>query len=290
MADEEPAGPFDRWLALLTTFIAPATLLSTVLFYFGYVSARTQYDYFGIDVDTIGLSTQDYVMRSPQPLLVPLLVLALLGLVAMASHARLNRGLPHDLDGVRRWSARVHWFKLGGVTSLAIATVVLLGYPYLGGWAGYPLATPALFILAAAVTGYSAWLTARLGGDRQPRQLVLLLVAVLIANVFWATATVAQWSGRALAHAQARRLDELPSVILDTKERLFLRDGQVMETALPAAAGQTFHFRYRGLRLLIEGKDRMFLVPEHWSASDSTLMVPIDDAMRVQFQFVNERP
>ena len=50
------------------------TLVSALLFYFGYVSARSQYEYFGIDVDTIGLSTQDYVMRSPQPLLVPLLV------------------------------------------------------------------------------------------------------------------------------------------------------------------------------------------------------------------------
>jgi hypothetical protein len=40
-------------------------------FYFGYVSARAQYAYFGVDVDVLGLGTRDYVMRSPQGLLVP---------------------------------------------------------------------------------------------------------------------------------------------------------------------------------------------------------------------------
>lgn len=50
--------------SVATTVIAPATMLSASLFYFGYVSSRAQHEYFGLDVDTIGLSTQDYVMRS----------------------------------------------------------------------------------------------------------------------------------------------------------------------------------------------------------------------------------
>ncbi len=64
----------------------------------------------------------------------------------------------------------------------------------------------------------------------------------------------------------------------------------ITETLLPASEGQTFHYRYRGLRLLIDGQDRMFLVPEHWSASDSTLIVPLDGSVRVQFQFENQPP
>jgi hypothetical protein len=40
------------------------------------------------------------------------------------------------------------------------------------------------------------------------------------------------------------------------------RDPGVEETALvPATPGQTYDFRYRHLRLLIEGKDRMFPRP-----------------------------
>ena len=86
------------------------------------------------------------------------------------------------------------------------------------------------------------------------------------------------------------RSDDLPSVILDTKERLFLHDAGIEETVLPPSGGQTFHYRYRGLRLLIEGQDRMFLVPDRWSASDTTLIVPLDGSVRVQFQFQNQPP
>jgi hypothetical protein len=76
-------------------------------------------------------------------------------------------------------------------------------------------------------------------------------------------------------------------VILDTREELWLHDPFVEETALAASPGQTYRFRYRELRLLIEGHDRLFLVPDRWSPSDSTLVVPFDSSMRVQFQFEN---
>src|SRR6266480_4436990 len=66
--------------------VAPITVISALLFYFGYVSSRAQYAYFGVDVDTIGLSTQDYVMRSPQPLLVPLLTLVMIAVALVALH------------------------------------------------------------------------------------------------------------------------------------------------------------------------------------------------------------
>ena len=118
---------------------------------------------------------------------------------------------------------------------------------------------------------------------------VFILVAVA-ASIFWATATVAQWSGLELAQYRALHLDELPSVILDTGERLFLTSPGINEIALPPSAGQTFHYRYRHLRLLTQGDDRMFLVPDRWSLSDSTLMVRLDNSVRVQFQFTNQAP
>ena len=122
------------------------------------------------------------------------------------------------------------------------------------------------------------------------RAATVLIYILIAASVFWATATIAQWSGRGLAQNQARNFDELPRVILDTKERLHLRDPVVQETALEAGPGQTFRYRYRRLRLLIVGRDRIFLVPEVWSASNSTLVVPLDGSVRVQFQFQNQPP
>jgi hypothetical protein len=79
-------------------------------------------------------------------------------------------------------------------------------------------------------------------------------------------------------------------VILDTKERLHLHSPGVEESALPPAAGQTFNYRYRGMRLLIVGENRLFLVPQQWDASDTALIVPLDESIRVQFQFQNDPP
>src|SRR3954469_15545543 len=83
----EERSQAERWVSFAAGIVAPASVLSALLFYFGYVSSRSQYEYFGVDVDTIGLSTQDYVMRSPQPLLVPLLVLTLVGAGLLVLHA-----------------------------------------------------------------------------------------------------------------------------------------------------------------------------------------------------------
>lgn len=62
------------------------------------------------------------------------------------------------------------------------------------------------------------------------------------------------------------------------------------ETGGALPRGQTFRYRYRGLRLLIMGQGRMFLVPAQWDPSDSALIVPPDGSVRVQFQFENQPP
>ncbi|HEU5271895.1 MAG TPA: hypothetical protein VFU36_18380 [Jatrophihabitans sp.] len=339
-------------------------LFSALLFYFGYVSSRAQYAYFGIDVDTIGLSTQDYVMRSPQPLLAPLLVLVLLGTAGVLAHLRIRRRVAEagqDDGRRRRWQSATRWAAVGGGLLLAAGVVVLLSYPYLQDWSPYALVTPLLLAVGTAVLCYAVRIGTLLAhadpvdvapvtvdpvdvepigpapaetapaetapadpaladpdpaetapadpaladpapvggvaspsggrGGFGPQYAALALAAVfVVANLFWATATIAQWTGRGLAHYYAARLDTLPSVIIDTQERLYLRDPGVQETVLPAESGQRFHYRYRHLRLLIVGHDRMFLVPDAWSPSDSTLLLPLDGSVRVQFQFQNVAP
>lgn len=333
--DRPPSARLEQWVNVGATIIAPATVLSALLFYFGYVSSRSQYAYFGVDVDTIGLSTQEYVMRSPQPLLVPLLVLLLTGagvrLLNTAVRGRITAVATDDpaasaggddmvdapghpvmtAEQIGRTARRS---RAAGQAVLTAGIVLLFIYPYVRDWSFYALATPLLIALGAAVTSYTSRVLVLLQRSPHPRApavirdagplraapssrpvtarwtAMALVYVVIAACIFWATATIAQWSGRGLAQDEAARLGELPSVILDSKDRLFLRDPGVKETALPAAAGQMFHYRYRGLRLLIQGQDRMFLVPDAWSASDSTLIVPLDGSVRVQFQFQNQPP
>jgi len=328
--DKSTASQVERWISVGATIVAPVTVIGALLFYFGYVSSRSQYAYFGVDVDTIGLSTQDYIMRSPQPLLVPLLVLTLGGAGLLWLDAAVARRVASAAAGATSKAnvttsgsdpaeAAVRMARRSAIAGLAMLTVgvlLLLSYPYVRDWALYALATPLLFALGAALIAYASRIRNLLERGRREHARVtdkdagsvrkaaapadvsmlsrrvpgVLIYVVIAASIFWATATIAQWSGLGLAQYDAQRLRFLPSVILDTKERLFLRDPGIEETALPASDGQTFRYRYRHLRLLIEGHDRMFLVPDSWSASDSTLIVPLDGSVRVQFQFQNQPP
>ena len=62
MATTTPSGrTLPSWLTLTAQIAAPITLVTTLLFYFGYVFTRSQYAYFGVDVDTIGLTPRDFV-------------------------------------------------------------------------------------------------------------------------------------------------------------------------------------------------------------------------------------
>jgi hypothetical protein len=333
VATDKPAGAqLEQWASLIGTIAAPITVLGALLFYFGYVSSASEYAYFGINVDTIGLSTQAYIMRSPQTLLVPLLVLTLASAGFLTLNAAVRRRITSAVtyvadaaDASAVQAQRVRHIKrvaqgsrISGVTALTLGFIMLFAYPYMRDWPFYGLVTPLLIGIGAAIIAYTSHILTllhRLQGqqkwgaakDSRPagpvydqasgsllaRRTAGVFVYVMIAaSIFWATATIAQWSGRGLAEYAAVHFDALPSVILDTKEQLWLHDPSsiVKVTQLQPSQGQTFHYRYRGLRLLIVGQDRMFLVPAQWSSSDSTLIVPLDGSVRVQFQFDNQAP
>lgn len=286
--------------------VAPLSVLTALLFYFGYASSRQKYLYFGLDVDTIGLDTQDYVMRSPEPLLTPLLVLVLLAVAVAVAHERVRRWVQgavaaaQDADPEVAESAqhRLEWGRrraraavVTGDALLLAGVLLLLTFPLWDDWAYHALATPLLMAAGAGLALYGRRIARSLVPGQRPSGLVTaVLSALLVISVFWATATFAEWSGRGAAREAARHLDRLPAVILDTTERLHLTSPGVRETALPPIEGQTFRYRYRDLRLLIQGEDRAFLVPETWDASNSTLVVPMDDSVRLQFRFQNDPP
>jgi hypothetical protein len=216
-------------------------------------------------------------------------------------------GPANRIGGIRR---AVQITVAAGSAVLSVGVGLLFAHTLVRDWAAYSLVTPLLFTVGAGAIVYASHVhdllrdrrggpaTAPRPGDGAPRvrrgptrkAATALTYVVIATSVFWAAATVAQWSGSGQARNAARHLDRLPRVILDTRERLYLRTPGVDETILQASDGQTFRYRYRRLRLLIVGHDRMFLVPETWSASNSTLVVPLDSSVRVQFQFQNHLP
>src|SRR5438067_9652985 len=68
-------------LQLISLVVAPTTLLTALLYYFGWLSTNRFSRYFGIDPSTFGFSAQDYVLRAIAPAFGPLIVLAASGLL-----------------------------------------------------------------------------------------------------------------------------------------------------------------------------------------------------------------
>jgi hypothetical protein len=289
------------WLSLATQIAAPITLVGTLLFYFGYVYSRSQYAYFGVDVDTIGLTPRDFITRSPAPLLVPLLVLTVLTGAGMAVAGRIEAhvrkanasGRAQELERIRRRSVR---FALIGSGVLVVGLVLLLLYvtqpslPDLSLWSAVLLGAGAA-VTAAAMRYLPYRATGTIAG----------LWVIVLASAFWAVSVTADWSGRGHAEQVAKHLDRLPAVILDSPQDLHLRNtvaapedfcwtsGPAPDAACAARTGD-MRYRYHGLRLLVQGPNAMFLVPSHWSASATTLEVPRDANVQLQFQFVNSPP
>ncbi len=299
MTDEGEVRSIERWVSLAAGVVAPVTVLSALLFYFGYASTRATYEFFGVDVDTVGLGTRDYVMRSPQPLLVPMIALLLLGAVGVWLHLWVLATVRAGNQKGTRLVTRLAWGAVGGgALLLAAGAVLVVLFPAVRDWQPYDLVTPVCIGAGIALLAYGRHVLGLLGTPSGANTTTpqagwlrglsaVLVVAIVAGCVFWATATLAAWSGRGQAVAMAERFDELPAVILDTTERLYVRDPTIQEAALPVEEGQEFRYRYRNLRLLIHGEGRLFLVPEQWSRSGTTLVVPLDGSVRLQFQFEN---
>ena len=295
--DAEPAPAaaaqrfgFVRVMGFITSFVAPITLVTSLLFYFGYVSSREYFRYFGIDVDLLGLGSRDFVMRSPGALFVPVIILLLLAAALIIGHRLLLQHL-HSSGAPRQRRVVVAIGAAGGVFLLAGVTLAFL-FPWLGKWPFYPFFTPLALAIGAGLAAYAAATARGLSRDTEGGSVVVLLVLVLVAGTFWTTATVAQWWGLGQARALAADLSTLPAVVLDTPERLspgnnaiIVQELAVNESAGGAAETSKYRYRYYGLRLLVYGGGRLYLVPDTWSPDASTIVVRYDDSVRVRFLF-----
>jgi hypothetical protein len=80
----------------LGSVVAPTTLLTALLFYFGWLHAYSFFRSLGVHSTVLDLSTRDYVQRSVDALFVPIVVMATLAVPALWGHARLYRRLRNE--------------------------------------------------------------------------------------------------------------------------------------------------------------------------------------------------
>ncbi|MFE1322808.1 hypothetical protein [Kitasatospora phosalacinea] len=235
-----------------------------------------------MDSATIAFSSRDLLLRSSAALYLPAGVLLCGALLAAVAYHLATRTVRSGAEG-RRTVRRV------------CRAAVLLAVPLavLGFLAGFevvdagPMGTPLLLGGALLLVVLARLLAVRTTGAAYPltgeRAALGISTALIVLCSFWTAGGFAHQKGHRDAQWLARNLALRPAVVLDTTERLYLQWPGVDERALPdPGAGQRFRYRYRGLRLLAQANDRMFLIPRDWTwERGNVLILPVDADVRI---------
>ncbi|WP_113700414.1 hypothetical protein [Nonomuraea lactucae] len=278
-ASEGKAG---SWLAsdlpmvrVLGAIVAPTTVLTAILFYFGWSRAYWFYDYLGVDSTLLGLTTQDYLQLSVDGLFVPLTVAACAGLLLLWGRTLLRvrvatpapgllvplmagAGLLLCLNGVSRIFTETIFNRQLAIAPLSLACgVLLLVYaPHLSG------------VARPHWVAFLEW------------AVVFVLVGL---SLFWAANDYSAAVGRSRARQFVAELPNAPDAVVYSARSLSLRAPSVRESRCqdPDAA---YRFRYDGLKLVLRSGDQYLLLPRGWSRENGVaLLLPMSDSLRLEF-------
>ncbi|GAB3981237.1 hypothetical protein GCM10029978_081460 [Actinoallomurus acanthiterrae] len=286
MADDEggrPAG--DSMLGPLLEFasrvLAPAGVLTALLYYFGYTRMQALYDYFGVDLGSVGFATTDYLVRSAGPLFAPLASVLVAGVAVVIAH----HVLVLVLDRLSpRWRCVIWGCLAAG--ALAALTIGAIGLDRRAALAD-PILSPVGLGAGALLLEYAIEnalicgtvperLAAVLASTRVLRRGLLIGVALVAA--FWATASVAERQGRTQARAIEVSLVFQPKAIVYSRERLQIEAPGVRVVRLGGGADSAYAYRYDGLRTLVHARGRWFLLPAGWRRDNESPVILLPDS------------
>lgn len=284
----------------LINVLGPTTVLTALLVYFGYVGTRARFEYFGIYLSMVDLSTLELVLFGLEVVYVPALVISLGVLVVGGVHAGVSWLLTSG-------SRELTWSVVG---LLAVVGFLLIGRALIGILVPGVVdtetptgQTPLALALGPVLVAYSMWIAVRLrmaqesesAGSRMftrwyatstaqmlRRSGMISVLGIVIVGLFWASNSFALVFGAGRAYQDALVFKEKPEVVLDVRERLQAVPPGVTEINLGQDSDADFRYRYRNLRLLIESGGRLFLIPAHWTREGQTIIVPYDSNVRIK--------
>jgi hypothetical protein len=242
---EEPAS---RAFTLVTTVVAPLSMIVALLTYFGWTRTGAIYGYFGVDQSIFGLSVQDYLIRSGQAVFQPLAAAVVFAVLAMlvdqvaalvvAGHVR-----------VVRWVLVGSGFVLGAV---GLNGAVQGPDPF-----GIDPLVSAVSLCAGTTLLAVAVKNCPPPGLSRLTAAVLVLVG-LLTSVFWATAVYASRTGTQVAQQVDRNPEGRTAVTVLSEKALDL-GAALVQTRVEPAEGE-FRYRYQGARLLAYANQRWVLI------------------------------
>ncbi|TYK45085.1 hypothetical protein [Actinomadura decatromicini] len=283
---EQPGGnggreaaqpPLSERLGLLTVVGPPTTVIAAVLFWYGYVATYQRFRYFGVYLELADLSNQDLLLYGTETMLPFGAVLLGFLLALLGAH----------LGVIRLRTARRAWIPRAVLAGCALVGVYLAFRALVGILVSRvseeetPGVTPLSLTLGPSLLVYALYQRARLRGPRPARTrpeiaAVALAAGIAVIGLFWAATSFAGAYGESRGYRDALQLSRRPEVVLRAKTPILgLR-------AEDRGKRETFRYEYRDLRLLLESNGRLFLIPAHWTAGSSTVIVPYDANVQVQ--------
>ncbi|WP_067540800.1 hypothetical protein [Nocardia crassostreae] len=282
MADNEPAEQppgrrssftdLSQVVQLVAQFVAPATLLAGLLYYWGYFHARGFCAHLGVDSATLGLTTTDYVMRSADGLFIPVAVFATIAL----GLAWVRVALPRRYrDGYRPKWLLIGTAAVGGLLLLNGLSQLQFDTPLNRGLGVAPACVIAgLLLLWAAVRARRRELAAGSATPvRTTNPLEWTLVVLLVAGSFFWGATaysMAVGKGRAIRFEQS----------IAAAARLTVYSEKALEFNAPGVTGtactdpgSAYRYRYDGLVLAMTTGHAYVIVPRLWTYRQGTAIV-----------------
>jgi hypothetical protein len=218
----EAAAALPQVLKIVGSVVAPTTLLTALLFLFGWMYAIAFFQYLGVQVTVLNLPVQDYLILSANGLIVPLIVVVGVALFALWVYRLQFEGLPAE---VRRLVRRLLMpsTAIAGLllVSLAIADVIRkFVFPFAEG-------RGLSFSIGVLLLAYAARLARLFVAERRPERVpqrpppavmvvaewgaIFILVSV---GLFWAVGSYA--TGVGIGHAQEliRSMPRMSDVVL----------------------------------------------------------------------------
>lgn len=286
-AARPPPSGLPYLMTLLGAIVAPTTLLTSLLFYFGWSHAYWFFDYFAVNSTLLGLTTQDYLMRSLDGLFVPMIAAACVGLLVLWGHAVLRARL---IAGYRL-RPLLPVMAIGGlalaVTGLwSVFTTTMLD-DYLA-MAPLMLASGVL-LLVYAVRLRRSLTTPEVKSDHalEPEWRVVAewagIFVIVGLSLFWAASDYSSAVGRSRAQQFEAELPTYPSAVVFSDQSLSLDAPGVREVRCQDPDAN-YRFRYDGLKLVLQSGDQYLFLPEAWSRTDGVaIVIPRNDSLRLEF-------
>jgi hypothetical protein len=262
---------------ILGGIVAPTTLLTALLYYFGWSHAYWFCNYFGVNSTVLGFTSTDYLMRSVDALFVPMTVAASAALVAVWGHSLLRTRLaagsrPRALRIIVPVMAIVGGvLVLGGFASVFTTTVL----------SEHLVAAPLSLGLGVLLLVYAVHLRRLVAEKGQSTSISRgwaavvewAVVFVLIGlSLFWAATDYSAAVGRSRAGHFVAELPSYPNVVIYSERSLSLRAPGVREMRCQDAQA-AYRFRYDGLKLVLESGDQYLFLPTQWTLADGVAIL-----------------